>query len=138
MPIIERSIVINAPAEKIFAVEDDPTRLPEYLPGLVRIADYQQTPERIGESARYTYAVLGLRFTGKGTLLEREENKRIVTKIEGGIGGTQTTEYESQGNSTKVTWRLDYTMKGGILGKAANSLLVERMNEKTLRGVWKT
>ena len=30
MPVIEHSIVIKAPAEAIFAVEDDPTRLPDH------------------------------------------------------------------------------------------------------------
>ena len=79
---------------------------------------------------RFTYTVLGLRFTGKGTLLEREANKNIVVKLEGGISSTQTTTYQPQDDATKVTWRFDYTMKSGILGKAVNRLLVERMNEK--------
>ena len=39
MPVLETSIVINAPVEKVFAIEDDPKRLPEYLPGIVEIAE---------------------------------------------------------------------------------------------------
>ena len=130
MPVTERSIVINAPVEKVFAVIDDLRRVPEYMHGVVRTADIKQTPRRIGDTMRLTYSVMGLRFPMKATVLEREENKRGVIKMEGGMNGTITGTYEPQGSATKVTWRFDYTMKGGILGKAVNALLVERMNER--------
>ena len=86
----------------------------------------------IGDSARYTYTALGLRFTVKFTVMGWEKHKRTVGRLEGGIGGTLTNTYERQGNGTKVTWRMEYTMKAGILGKAVNRLLVERMNEKNM------
>ena len=130
MPVIERSIVINAPVEKIFKIEDDPRRLPEYLPGIVEVTDYDRTPDRIGERSRYVYKAMGMRFEGRATLKEREENKRLVSALEGGIEGTQTNTYEPEGDATKVTWRLEYTMKGGILGSIINKLFVEGQNEK--------
>ena len=135
MPVIERSIVINAPVEKIFKIEDDPRRLPEYLPGIVEVTDYDRTPDRIGERSRYVYKAMGMRFEGRATLKEREENKRLVSALEGGIEGTQTNTYEpegdaTEGDATKVTWRLEYTMKGGILGSIINKLFVEGQNEK--------
>ena len=130
MPVIEKSIVINAPAERVFAIVDDPNRLPDYMVGIVRVADVVQTPVRIGDSMRFTYAVIGLRFPGKATILDWEQNSRVVAKLEGGIGGTYTVTLRPQSNATRATWRFDYTMKGGILGKAVNALLVERINEK--------
>ena len=132
MAIIERSVIINAPVEKVFAVEDDPKRLHEYMPGIVRMTDIVETPNHVGKSARFTYSVLGLRFPGKFSITQWEKNKRIVARLEGGVGGVLTNTYEAQGRGTKVTWRMDYTMKAGILGKAMNRLLVERMNEKNM------
>ena len=130
MPVLESSIVINAPVEKVFAIEDDPKRLPEYLPGIAEIAEYERTPERIGETSTYVYKAMGMRFRGGATLLERDENKRIITKIEGGVEGTNTNTYEQEGEGTRVTWHLDYRKKGGILGSIINKLFVERQNER--------
>ena len=96
MPVVEASIVINAPVERVFDLMDDPQRVVEYVPGIVRVSDFDRTPQRVGDSARVTYSVLGLRFP------------------------------------TRVTWHIDYTMKGGILGKAVNALLVQRLNEKNV------
>ena len=39
MPVVENSIVINAPVEKVFGVLDDAQRFPEYFAGVVRVSD---------------------------------------------------------------------------------------------------
>ena len=132
MPKVEKSIVIDAPVKSVFAINDDPNRVMEYMPGIVRMADIVQTPRRTGDSARFTYSVLGLRFPTKHTILEWEQNKRMVVKLEGALNGTFTATYESQGSATKVTWRIEYKMKGRILEKVANHPLAERMNEKNV------
>ena len=36
MPTVEASIVINASVDEVFAVMDDPQRVKEYMPGLLR------------------------------------------------------------------------------------------------------
>ncbi|MFQ5933167.1 MAG: SRPBCC family protein [Dehalococcoidia bacterium] len=132
MPVVEKSITIRAPVEKVFAVVDDPNRLQEYMVGITRTTDIVRTSGRIGDSVRFTYSVMGLRFPGKATTLEWKENQRIVVRLEGGIGGTFTATLQPEGASTRVNWHFDYTMRGGILGKAANALLVERMNERNV------
>ena len=37
---------------------------------------------------------------------------------------------EQVADVTQLNWEIDYTMRGGILGKVADTLLVERMNER--------
>ena len=44
--------------------------------------------------------------------------------------GTVTWVTAGKGNATEASVRIDYQMKGGIIGTAMNALLVERMNEK--------
>jgi len=130
MPVIERSTTINAPLEQVFQLLDTPERVGEWAPGVTRVADIKQTPQRIGDSARITYSVLGLRFPMKMTVVEYNRPRKVTTRMEGGMGGTFAWSLEPQGLATRVQMRIDYTMKGGILGKAANTLLVERMNER--------
>jgi carbon monoxide dehydrogenase subunit G len=44
--------------------------------------------------------------------------------------GTWSWRLEPAGQSTYLTTAMEYEMAGGILGKAMNAVLVERMNEK--------
>lgn len=132
MPIVERSIEINSPVETVFAIHDDPKRVVEYMPGIVRMSNIAQTRRRTGDSSRFTYSVLGIRFPTKHTVLEWEQHKLIVVKLEGALRGTFTATYEPLGSSTRLTWRIDYTMAGRILQKVTNHPLANRMSEKNV------
>ena len=132
MPVVEKSVVINAPVDKVFGINEDPKRVTEYMPGIVRVADIVKTRKRIGDSQRLTYSVLGVRFPSKVTIQGWEKDKRMVAKLQGALTGTFTATYEPQGGATKVTWRIDYTMKADILERAANHPLASRMNESNL------
>ena len=46
------------------------------------------------------------------------------------ITGTNRWDMAQEGNGTKVTLTIDYEMAGGGLGKIADKLIVERMNDK--------
>ena len=94
------------------------------------MTDIVYTDERVGDTARLTYSSLGLRFPMTMTVVDHDKPKKLALEMQGGMRGTMTFSLEPQGDATKFTWRIDYTMKGGILGKAIDSLLVERMNEK--------
>ena len=86
--------------------------------------------QHLGDSFRATYAVLGLHFSMSCTVTEHEPSTRRTTRFEGGMKGTWTWTLESQGKSSCLTTEMEYEMAGGILGKAMNAMLVERMNEK--------
>ena len=133
MPTVQKSILINAPVGKVFATHDDPNRVPEYMPGMVRVADVVRTRRRIGDSQRLTYSALGLRFPTKMTIQEWEKDKRMVINLQGGLNGTFTATYEPEGGGTKVSWLVDYSMKPRILDKAVSLPLAEGMNEKNVQ-----
>ncbi len=130
MATIHKSIDIDAPAERVFEVLTDPKRLPEYAPGLVSVEDIQQTEQHLGDSFRATYAVLGLHFPMIFTATEYEQPTRLTTRFEGGMKGTWTWMLVPREKRTHLTTVMEYEMAGGILGKAMNAVLVERMNEK--------
>ena len=136
MPTIERSITIAAPVEDVFAVVDDPKRQTEWLPGVTKVADVVRTQDRVGDTYKATYSILGMRFATKISLLQWEKNKGYVERMEGSLPGTFAVNCEPNEQGTRLTLRIDYTITMGVLGKAMNRLLFERMNEKTIeRGV---
>ncbi len=130
MATIHKSIDIDAPAERVFEMLTNPKRLPEYAPGLISVEDIRQTEQHIGDSFRATYSVLGLHFPMTFTATEYEQPTKLTMRFEGGMKGTWTWLLEPRGKSTHLTTAMEYEMAGGILGKAMNAVLVERMNEK--------
>lgn len=46
------------------------------------------------------------------------------------VSGTNRWDLAQEGAGTKVTLTIDYEMAGGGLGKIADKLVVERMNDK--------
>jgi carbon monoxide dehydrogenase subunit G len=134
MPIIERSITIAAPVEDVFAVVDDAKRQTEYLPGVTKVADVVRTQDRVGDTYKSTYSILGMRFPTKVSIIEWQQNKTYVEKMEGSLPGTFAVHLEPDGQGTKVSYTIDYTITMGVLGKVMNRLLFERMNEKTVEG----
>ena len=133
MATIHKSIDIDAPAERVFAMLTDPRRLPEYATGLVSVEDIRQTEQHLGDSFRATYAALGLHFLMTFTATEYEHPSKLTRRFEGGMKGTWTWLLEPRGTSTHVTTAMEYEMAGGMLGKAMNAVLVERMNEKNAK-----
>ena len=79
---------------------------------------------------RLTYSVLGLRFPMKFTIMEYERPNKMVSRFEGSMIGTMSFILAQAGDTTQLNWEIDYTMRGGILGKVADTLLVERMNDR--------
>ena len=130
MATIHKAIDIDAPAERVFELLTDPKRIPEYAPGVVSVEDIRQTEQHLGDSFRATYSVLGMHFPMTFTATEYEQPTRLTTGFEGGMKGTWTWELSPRETGTHLTTSMEYEMAGGILGKAMNAVLVERMNEK--------
>ena len=97
IPLIKKSNAINAPLDKVFTILDDPERIQEYSVGVTRVSDFNQTPERMGDTGRVTYSAMGLRFPMKLTVTAHEHNARFVLSMEGGMTGTMTWEVGPKG-----------------------------------------
>jgi uncharacterized membrane protein len=105
----EQSIVVNAPADKVFAYVSDMMKLPEWggFDNVVR----QTSQGDVGVGA--TYECDGKQFgrhTDKVTVTEYVPSKRFVVEVAGDTGQTRNTfDLEEQGDSTKVTKILEFT-----------------------------
>jgi uncharacterized membrane protein len=119
-----KSVVVNAPVDRVYAYLDDPIHMPEFWPSLIEIKDVHTLPNG-GHSNRWTYKMAGVRLEGTSEDVEHIRNERIVAKTKGGVDSTQTWELEPEGDETKVTFKVDYTVPVPVLGKLAEAAIVK-------------
>jgi coenzyme Q-binding protein COQ10 len=131
MTTVERSIFVNAPPEVVTEISQDPTRLPEWYKGIEQAEPDGVYPE-VGGSVAVVYKTAGASFDITMTAVEHVPGQSQVNQMEGMITGTNSWWFEPEGEGTHVTARFEYQMPGGALGKVADKLVVERMNEENL------
>jgi uncharacterized protein YndB with AHSA1/START domain len=128
MATIEKSTVISAPAEQVFAFISEPTNLPGIWPSLVEVRDI--TPAANGGSDfKWTYKMAGIRLEGASTCIEFAPPRRLVVEIKGGISSTTTWTVEPDGDGSRVVLHVDLTVPGKLFGKLAEPLVM-RENSK--------
>ena len=76
--------------------------------------------------------MVGMKAHVKLTVLEVDRPRELVQEMTGTFPGKWTTTLEPSGQVTKAKMVVDYTVPGGRLGKVANRLLLERMNQRNL------
>ncbi len=127
MPRIEKTLIIEAPPEKVFARFADPMNMLEDSANFVDVTDV--TGEGVGESFKFVYKMAGIKFTQTFTYTEYVKNERLASKFEGGITGTTSWNIEPQNGGSKLTVVIDYAVPIPLVGKIAESLLAKR-NER--------
>ena len=127
VPKIERTVIVNAPVEKVFDYWAEPTNVPEFWPSLVEVKDVQQLPNG-GNSFRWVYKMAGMRFEGTSEETEHIANQRTVTKNKGGIESTITMMFQPEDGGTKLTIQTEYTVPVPLLGRLAEAVIV-KLNE---------
>ncbi len=128
MGTVEKSTLIAASAERIFAYVSEPTNLPEIWPSLVEVRDVSPAANG-GSDFKWTYKMAGMRFEGTSTALDFAPPRRLSAATKGGISSTTTWTLEPEGDATRVTIHADLTVPGKLLGKLAEPLIM-RENSK--------
>ena len=125
---IERTTVIDAPVEKVFAYITNPVHLPEIWPCLVKVNDVHQMPEGTGTTYKWIYKMAGTYFEGIAKIIEHIPNQHLVVEDEGGINAIRTTTLQPVGAGTKYTLRVEYAVPPSLLGNL-NGGFIQRLNE---------
>jgi uncharacterized protein YndB with AHSA1/START domain len=126
MITVEKSIVVDAPVEQVFAYIVDPTHVPEYVPGGGEVKDVQRLPD-----GRYTYTdvskFLGLHAESKCEQVEVVPNERIVEKQQGGgMDTTMTERFERlPDGKTRVSLVSETTLHAGPFAKFGETFLAK-------------
>src|ERR671938_1589809 len=129
---IHKSVTIDAPAERVFELLDDPGAIPTYTPSVERVEDVRQSDQRIGDTFRVIYKAVGMTFEENFTITEHTRPTRLASRFENGMKGTFLYQVAPQGEQTTLSVDVRYELPGGPLGKAIDALLLERTNEKTI------
>ncbi len=134
MAEIKKSIYIHAPVEKVYATARDPNRWATFWVGLSEAEEINGHGE-VGTVVKHHYLMAGLRFPVTSRVLEDSIGKQggqWKGKVEGPLEGEQTWKYIPKDDGTEVTVSINYTLPGAVLGRIANRLLVERMQEHVI------
>lgn len=128
MAKITRDILINAPVDEVFAYHSDPTNQPEYWPSMMEVRDVEELPQG-GKRFRWVYKMAGIRLEGSTETTEFVKNKRLATRSKGGIESSFIYEYKPEGEGTRVSLEVQYTVPVPVLGKLAEAFVL-KANER--------
>jgi coenzyme Q-binding protein COQ10 len=133
MARIKKDIMIQSPPDAVYAIARDPNRWSTWFANL-------SGPEKLegdgsaGTVGHYTYKMAGLAMSVAVKVLEDSSSSsgcRWVGRVEGAITADQIFIYAPEGDGTRLTVEIDYTVPGAGLGKLADKLVVERFNEQS-------
>lgn len=136
----EKSIVIDAAVDEVFAYTVDPQHLPEFFTGVLDVSDIERLPTG-GYACKTVNKFAGVHtgMTGKTTAFVR--NERIVWEATGKLADvTITVTFQPvESTKTRVTCIEEYTFHGGFLGKLGEPFLgkyidhAAEMTQETLK-----
>lgn len=131
MPSVTTSIKIHTPTEKVFDIMVDPESIPKFAP-IHAVSNVKGKPGEKGNSADYEYHLLGIKLKQTMTVLDVQKPHSIVYEMSGGIPGKWAYALEPHERGTVVRTRVDYSVPAGIIGRIANWLFINRMNQNNL------
>lgn len=132
MPKVQASTVINISPEKVYdyvlhAAENGPI----WIPNVAEHRNVSPPEPQVGQSWDWTFNMMGVALRGRSELTRLEAYTRGEMKTSGSTNSTWVFTYAPEGSGTKVTAEIDYEIPSSVLGKVANRVLVERMNQKS-------
>jgi uncharacterized membrane protein len=128
MATFKDNVFINAPVEKVFAYHTDPSNNPDYWPSFEAVKDIEELPSG-GTKFGWVYKMAGVKFEGTSETTEFIPNQRYSVESKGGIESTFVYEYKPEGDGTRLSVEVEYTVPVPVLGKLAETIIV-KMNER--------
>jgi carbon monoxide dehydrogenase subunit G len=128
MERIQRSILIDAPAARVFDFLTQPENLLEISPSLVEVSNVEVSADG-AHAFDWTYKMAGARFHGRSRTIDVERDQRRVVRSEGGIVSTFTWGFVPREKGTELTAIVDYELPLALLGRLAAPFL-RHLNER--------
>lgn len=129
MPSVNRKITIQAPAERIWAVLEDPNQQSKLNPDLRLLSN---TPSQVGGfDNTWEYNMNGMKFRGKTAIKVFEQPQHMMYETTGGIPSTWDWQLSEQPNGIEVTVKMKYGLPG-IFGTFFVRPIVELQNESSV------
>lgn len=134
MAHFQKKTFIEAPIEKVYAFARDPKHWHDWWVGLREPESISGTGEA-GTIVKHHYKLAGISFPVTSTVTEDRpgpKEARWRGTFEGPLSGKHEWVSTAKGNGTELTVDIEYTIPGAALGRIADRLLIERLQEKAM------
>jgi uncharacterized membrane protein len=136
MSIVSQSITINAPVSKVFDVVVKPENWVKYVTSLVDVRDFSGDAPAKGSTFMWEYKMMGIRFTGKGTVTENMKDTHFSLSLESKFPIREAYVFKDLGGgATEFKVTIEYEMPGQMLKVLEKTSIVEKMNDLEAKSV---
>jgi uncharacterized membrane protein len=132
MAHIEKSVTINAPVDVVDGYMAQISKLPEWYTNMLEVRNLSADTIATGVTYEWAFKMVGIRFDGKSRYTDVVRKQHVRLETEGGIPSKWEWRFAADGNHTKLSVTVDYTVPGKLLGKIADKLFIERRNVRDL------
>ncbi len=122
MATITKTVVINAPIEKVFSLITDPERVAPFIPGLVQ-ASHVMLPLKPGSTFNWEYQFLGMSFRGDWVVEELRPPHLYLSYSRGGISSRWMYTLVKKESMTVLTLDIDYGPPASLLKRYMQSFI---------------
>ena len=113
MAVIEQVICVEAPVEKVFDYIGRPENNKEWIPDVVESEKLTEGPNRPGSRFRFvTRAPFGLRVSAEAEITAMDPPRMLEFQSTSGVEHRGRWGLESEGQITRVRFRLEYRLSG--------------------------
>lgn len=112
---VSKSIIIKSPLEKVFSYVTNPSLWPQYITGLNEITNIDSDKIKAGDTFDWTYRIRGINISGKGTVVEYEENKKLTLQMHRLMPMRKTILFKGDAEKTILTVDVGYKKPGRTL-----------------------
>lgn len=130
---IKQSIQIDAPVDRVTAIATDPNHWASWWVNLSEAKNVEGDGSA-GTVVKHSYLMAGVPFPVTTRVVENSPTgsggTHVRIEFDGPLKGWQTWDYEPESHGTKVDVEIEYNVPGAAIGKFADRMLVERLQER--------
>jgi len=127
MPRIRKSIIINAPVDKVFDYISNPRNMLEWHPNITKIRDVTGKGENLQWA--WDYKMMGINFTGKAEVVASIICTELRVATIGDIESNWNFGFKPEAGGTRLDFEVDYTIPTPVLNRVGELLVLQR-NER--------
>lgn len=122
MASITKTVIINAPIDKVFGLIADPERVAPFIPGLVQVSNVT-LPLKAGSTFNWEYQFLGMSFRGDWIVEEFRPPHLFLSNSRGGIHSRWMYTFVEKEGRTVFTLDIDYGPPTSLLKRYMQSFI---------------
>ena len=126
------SIVINKPLQEVFDYTASPYNGPAFIPNLNENINIHPEQPGIGQKWDWRFNMGGVDLRGQAEVTEVDPPHKVKIVSTGGSNSTWVYSFQEENGGTRVTVDIDYVIADTVLLKIADSLVIERLNQRTV------